>query len=133
MNNTSISLAKRQLSDSIWKSTMIEGLDTTFFNIEKILYNHPVDTSRDEVLFVINMKRAWYFLIDNIESPNNLPFLKELNKICMFELLCDTDAGTLRTVPVSIGGTLWTPELPQEGVIIETLDKIAKMPDRIKS
>ena len=64
MINYSISLGKRQLVDSIWKSAGIEGLGTTFPNTEKILDNLPVETSRDEVLFIVNMKRAWEFLFD---------------------------------------------------------------------
>lgn len=49
MNNMSISMGKRQLVDSIWKSAGIEGLGTTFPNIEKILENISVQTKRDEV------------------------------------------------------------------------------------
>ena len=131
MNNLSISLGKRQLVDSIWKSAGIEGLGTTFPNTEKILSNLPVQTRRDEVLFIVNMKRAWYFLFDNIDYPNNLAFLRELNKICMEEL--SYDAGGLRTVPVTIGGTSWAPELPQEGIIIEHLELINGMPDKLEA
>ena len=47
MNNMSISMGKRQLVDSIWKSAGIEGLGTTFPNTEKILSNLPVQTRRD--------------------------------------------------------------------------------------
>lgn len=89
MNNMSIAMGKRQLVDSIWKSAGIEGLGTTFPNTEKILSNLPVQTRRDEVLFIVNMKRAWYFLFDNIEYPNNISYLRELNKICMEELSYD--------------------------------------------
>lgn len=63
MNNMSIAMGKRQLVDSIWKSAGIEGLGTTFPNTEKILSNLPVQTRRDEVLFIVNMKRAWYFCL----------------------------------------------------------------------
>ena len=131
MNNLSISLGKRQLVDSIWKSAGIEGLGTTFPNTEKILENLPVETRTEEVLFIINMKRAWYFLFDNIEYPNNLSFLREINKICMENLIYD--AGSLRTVPVAIGGTSWTPEQPQEGIILRKLDEIDKMPDKLEA
>ena len=131
MNNMSISMGKRQLVDSIWKSAGIEGLGTTFPNTEKILSNLPVQTRRDEVLFIVNMKRAWYFLFDNIDYPNNLSFLREINKICMEEL--SYDAGNLRTVPVAIGGTSWRPEYPNEAVVIEKLNKIAEMPDRLEA
>ena len=109
----------RQLVDSIWKSAGIEGLGTTFPNTEKILSNIPVQTKRDEVLFVVNMKRAWYFLFDNIDYPNNLSFLRELNKICMSEL--SYDAGHIRRAPVTIGGTSWVPEYPHEGIIADNL------------
>ena len=131
MNNISISLGKRQLVDSIWKSAGIEGLGTTFPNTEKILSNLPVETKRDEVLFVVNMKRAWYFLFDNIEYPNNLSFLREVNKICMNELVYG--AGALRTVPVTIGGTSWVPDYPQEGLIIEKLNEINMMQNKLEA
>lgn len=131
MNNMSISMGKRQLVDSIWKSAGIEGLGTTFPNTEKILSNIPVETRRDEVLFIINMKMAWYFLFDNIDSPNNISYLRELNKICMESL--SYDSGNIRTAPVTIGGTSWVPEIPQEGIIIEKLNEIDAMDNRLEA
>ena len=131
MNNMSISMGKRQLVDSIWKSAGIEGLGTTFPNTEKILENVPVQTRRDEVLFIINMKRAWYFIFDNVDYPNNISYLRELNKICMAEL--SYDAGNIRTAPVTIGGTSWIPELPQEEMIREKLVEISNMSDRLEA
>lgn len=131
MNNISISLGKRQLVDSIWKSAGIEGLGTTFPNTEKILLNLPVETKRDEVLFIVNMKRAWYFLFDNIDYPNNLSFLREINKICISELIYD--AGALRTVPVTIGDTSWIPDYPQENLIVDKLNEINMMQDKLEA
>lgn len=131
MNNISIALGKRQLVDSIWKSAGIEGLGTTFPNTEKILSNLPVETRRDEVLFIVNMKRAWYFLFENIDYPNKLAFLRELNKICMENL--GYESGKLRTVPVTIGGTSWVPEYPREEVIIDKLDEIEQMTDKLEA
>jgi hypothetical protein len=43
------------------------------------------------------------------------------------------DAGGLRTVPVTIGGTTWIPELPHEDVIIKRLDEIGQIPDKLES
>lgn len=131
MNNMSISMGKRQLVDSIWKSAGIEGLGTTFPNTEKILENIPVQTKRDEVLFIVNMKRAWYFLFDNVDYPNNISYLRELNKICMEEL--SYDAGNIQAAPVTIGGTSWISELPQEDIIIDKLKGIENMPDRLEA
>ena len=77
------------------------------------------------------MKNAWYFLFENIELPNNLMFLRELNRICMKDL--SFDAGNIRTLPVSIGGTSWKPEQPREGIILSELDRIDKISDKIDS
>lgn len=131
MNNMAISMGKRQLVDSIWKSAGIEGLGTTFPNTEKILSNLPVQTKRDEVLFIVNMKRAWYFLFDNIDYPNDVSYLRALNKVCMEEL--SFDAGNIRTVPVAIGGTSWTPELPHLQTIIEKLEEINRMSNKLEA
>ena len=117
--------------DSIWKSAGIEGLGTTFPNTEKILANIPVETRRDEVLFIVNMKRAWYFLFDNIEYPNQLSFLRELNRICMDGIIYD--AGAIRTSDVAIGGTSWKPEFPVANEIVSKLDEIDQMPDRLEA
>lgn len=58
---------RRMLADSIWKSANLEGLGTAFPKTEAILANAPATTKTEEVLFVINMKRAWQFLLDNLE------------------------------------------------------------------
>lgn len=131
MLNYSISLAKRELVNSIWKSAGIEGLETTFPNVEAILDNLPVTTSRDEVLFVVNMKRGWEFIFDNIEYPISLSFLRELNKITMTGLLYN--AGEVRRGPVTIGGTSWTPEIPNEGAVIDDISIILQNTDPLES
>ena len=136
MDNMSIAMGKRQLVDSIWKSAGIEGLGTTFSNTEKISENLPVQTSRDEVLFIVNMKRAWYFLFDNVGYPNNISFLRELNKVCTNGLYMNGlsfDIINIRTVPMAIGDTTWTPDLPNDLLIIEKLKEIESMQDRLEA
>ena len=127
MQDTAIAMAKRLLIDSIWKSANLEGLGTTFPKTEAILSNAPTNTKTEEVLFVINMKRAWQFLFDNINYSNCIALLREYNKI-VGELLFD-NAGIVRTIDVQIGGTSWQPELPQTGVIIDSLAKIEEIED----
>lgn len=127
--NLATALGKRQLVDSIWKSANIEGLGTTFPNTEAILNNLPVSTNREEVLFIVNMKRAWNFLFDNIDYPVDLSFLRELNKISMYELTYEE--GQIRKFPVNIGGTSWIPEIPSEGIIIEKIKEINNLTDKL--
>ncbi|MCD8089195.1 MAG: hypothetical protein LUD81_00970, partial [Clostridiales bacterium] len=80
MHDTAIEMAKRLLVDSIWKSANLEGLGTTFSKTEAILANAPTNTKTEEVLFVINMKRAWMFLLNNLNCVNDIDLLKKYNK-----------------------------------------------------
>lgn len=126
MQDTAIEMAKRMLVDSIWKSANLEGLGTTFPKTEAILANAPT-TKTEEVLFVINMKRAWQFLLDNLDYNNCIMLLREFDKI-VGELLFHY-AGEIRSIPVQIGGTSWEPEMPHTGIIMESIDKIEQIED----
>lgn len=127
MKDSAIQMAKRLLVDSIWKSANLEGLGTTFPKTEAILANAPTNTRTEEVLFVINMKRAWQFLLDNLDYNNCIALLREYNKV-VGELLFSY-AGEIRTIPVQIGGTSWEPEIPHTGIIIEKLQEIEQIED----
>lgn len=127
MRDTAIEMAKRLLVDSIWKSANLEGLGTTFPKTEAILANAPTTTKTEEVLFIINMKRAWQFLLDNLNYNNCIMLLREYNKV-VGELLFHY-AGEIRTIPVQIGGTSWEPEIPHTGVIIAAIDEIEQIKD----
>lgn len=127
MRDTAIEMAKRLLVDSIWKSANLEGLGTTFPKTEAILANAPTTTKTEEVLFVINMKRAWQFLLDNLAYNNCLALLREYNKV-VGELLFNY-AGEIRTISVQIGGTSWEPEMPHTGIIIEAMEEIEQCED----
>ncbi|MCI8746127.1 MAG: Fic family protein [Lachnospiraceae bacterium] len=125
MHDSAIEMAKRMLVDSIWKSANLEGLGTTFPKTEAILANAPTTTKTEEVLFVINMKRAWQFLLDNLEYHNCIMLLREFDKI-VGELLFHY-VGEIRTIPVQIGGTSWEPELPHTGIIMEAMNEIEQI------
>lgn len=133
MENISVTLGKRQLADSIWKSAGIEGLGTTFLNTERILHNLPVETKREEVTFIVNMKRAWEFLFGSIDFPNELPILQDLNRICLTGTETENNSGQLRTVFVTIGGTSWIPALPIKDDVVAQLSAIDKMENKLES
>ena len=127
MHDTAIEMAKRLVIDSIWKSANLEGLGTTFPKTEAILANAPTQTKSEEVLFIINMKRAWQFLLDNLDSTNNIMLLREYNKI-VGELLFRYN-GEIRTFPVQIGGTSWEPDLPNSNTIMSEMEQLDKIED----
>lgn len=120
-------MAKRLTTDSIWKSANLEGLGTTFQKTEAILANATTKTTMEEVLFIVNMKHAWQFLLGNLEYPNSLSIIREFNRIAGNMMFYGN--GEIRDLPVRIGGTKWEPEKPQEGVIISTIDELNSIKD----
>ncbi len=127
MIDSAIAMAKRLLVDSIWKSANLEGLGTTFPKTEAILANAPTQTTKEEMLFILNMKRAWQCHFDNIDYQNDIALLREFNKI-VGELLF-YNAGEIRTIPVQIGGTSWEPEIPNTLTIMDSLQELNAIED----
>ena len=124
-----IDLAKRCLVDSIYTSCRVEGLSTTFPDTQKILDNLPVTTTTDTVLFTLNMRDAWRFLLDNLDYPVNLMFVRELNKICGERLIYGS--GALRTVEVRIGGSSYIPPIPMQSEVVSQLEEIMRIEDAV--
>ena len=78
----------------------------------------------EDILKIINLKHAWEFILNKnvILSDTNFSLLCEINK--MIEEGFYYSAGKVRTVPVTIGGTKWKPELPIESIIKKELETI---------
>ena len=120
-----IDFAKRHLADTIYKQAILEGVATTFADTESIIEGGKVNNmTSEDILKIINLKHAWEFILNKnvILSDTNYALLCEINK--MIEEGFYYSAGKIRNVPVSIGGTKWTPELPIETVIKEELEEI---------
>ena len=81
----------------------------------------------DDILKVVNLKHAWEFILNKnvILSKTDYNILCSINKFVEegFYYL----AGSLRTTPVKIGGTSWTPELPIEADIKDNLNNILSL------
>lgn len=120
-----IDFAKRHLVDTIYKQAILEGVATTFADTENIIEGGKVNNmSSEDVLKIINLKHAWEFILNKnvILSDTNFALLCQINK--MVEDGFYYTAGKIRSVPVMIGGTNWTPNLPIESVIKEEIEEI---------
>lgn len=120
-----IDFAKRHLVDTIYKQAILEGVATTFTDTQSIIEGGKVNNmTSEDVLKIINLKHAWEFILNKnvILSDTNFALLCEINK--MVEEKFYYTAGKIRNVPVTIGGTKWTPDLPIESVIKEELQEI---------
>lgn len=78
----------------------------------------------EDVLKIINLKHAWEFILNPnvILTMTNLSLLCQINKFVKEGFYYT--AGRIRSTPVNIGVTDWTPDLPIESVIKEELEKI---------
>ena len=108
-----IFLAKRNIVDSIYKSSHIEGIDITFPETQKIFDGGNVAKLRiDEIQTINNLKHAWLFVLNSINNKNDLNLLKSINSLVGSNLV--DNAGNKRNYNVSIGGTDYKPEIPDE-------------------
>ena len=120
-----IDFAKRNLVDTIYKQAILEGVATTFADTESIIEGGKVNNmTSEDILKIINLKHAWEFILNKnvILSDTNFALLCEINK--MVEEGFYYSAGKIRSVPVTIGGTTWKPDLPIDSVIKEELEQI---------
>ena len=120
-----IDLAKRMLVSSVYTSCCIEGLSTTFPVTERILDNLTVEAKPSDVVFVLNMRNTWKFIVENIDYTTDLVFIRELNRICGRDLI--RGSGELRTVGVRIGGSTYIPPIPDYVSVVHKLSEINRI------
>ena len=121
-----IFLAKRNIVNSIWRSSHIEGIDVTYPETQKLYNGGNVARLRlDEIQIINNLKHAWLFLLNSIDVENDLNYLKSINNLVGSNLI--DMAGQTRIYDVRMGGTNWIPELPNEDKIIKDLEEFNKI------
>ena len=110
-----IDLARRNLVDSIYKQSMLEGVATTYSDTETIINGGKVkNMTANDISKVVNLKHAWDFILSEgvITYPTNYPVLCQINELV--EEGFSYNAGKIRSVPVTIGGSKYLPPLPFE-------------------
>lgn len=122
-----IDLARRNLVDSIYKQAMLEGVATTYSDTETLVNGGKVkDMTATDVQKVINLKHAWEFILSTgvIQYPSNYAVVSQINAIV--EEGMSFNAGRIRSVPVTIGGSSYIPPLPFENQVREDIKNIAE-------
>ncbi len=120
-----IDYARKNLVNSIYKQSILEGIATTYADIERLIDGAKVsDMNAVDMLKIINLKHAWDFILNKnvILSNTDFNLCCEINK-CVEEGFSYM-AGKLRSVPVEIAGTKWKSVLPIEGDIKDDFNVI---------
>ena len=127
-----IDLARRNLVDSIYKQSMLEGVATTYSDTETLVNGGKVsDMTASDVDKVVNLKRAWEFImsVDLANYPTNYAVLCQINQIV--EDGFSITAGKIRRVPVTIGGSSYIPPIPFEDQVKRDIYDILHAEDGI--
>ena len=120
-----LEFARSNMKTIIYDQAILEGVSTTFPDIEAIIDNGKVNNMKvDDVQKIINLKHAWEFILDKdvILSPSNYYLSSYIAKIVNEGFY--QDGGRIRVVPVTIGGTTYIPPIPIESNIKDDIDNI---------
>ncbi len=120
-----IDFARANVKNLIYDQAVLEGVSTTFPQTETILENGIVNgVKASDVQKIINLKHAWEFIVDKdvVSSPCNYYLLCHIAKL-VNEGFYD-NGGTIRSIPVAIGGSSYIPPLPIE---IDVKEKITSI------
>ncbi len=121
----SIAIAKRNLVDCIYKQSVLEGIATTYSDTETLV-NEGIahNMNVDDVTKILNLKHSWNFILDRdvLSYVTNFAVLCEINRLV--EEGISTLAGTIRKLPVSIGGSTYMPPIPLEYQVKEEFAEI---------
>lgn len=118
-----IFLAKRNIIDSIYRESRLEGIALTFPETAEIYEGRNVaGLTVDEVVKVNNLKHAWNFILDTADYPIDIRYIRQLNQIIGGNIV--PLAGELRSSDVTIGGTNWRPEIPDYDSVERNIENI---------
>lgn len=127
----SIFLVKKLFVELVHSTVRMENLNITFPQTQVIIdggivNNIPVN----KIQTVLNLKHAWQYMIQTIGNPLNLDYICKINSfVANNESL---DWGVLRYGSVGVSGTDYTPPIPIQKDVIETLNLILGVKDPIE-
>ena len=125
-----IDFARANVKTLIYDQAVLEGISTTFPQTDAILENGVVNGVRaQDVQKILNLKHAWEFILDKdvLLSETNYYVLAHIAGMVNEGFY--TNGGTIRGVPVTIGGTSYVPPIPLEVDVKETIRDILHSKD----
>lgn len=120
-----IDFARANVKSLIYDQAVLEGISTTFPQTDAIIENGIVNGVRaQDVQKILNLKHAWEFILDKdvLSSPANYHVLCHIAGMVNEGFF--TNGGTIRSVPVTIGGSSYTPPLPFELDVKDRINSI---------
>lgn len=119
----SLFLAKKKWDENVYCAMKMENRAVTFPQTKTILNGVNVpNVSLNDIEAILNMRDAWRFVLDSMDTPLSLDYICKLNGyIARNEAL---EWGVLRSGNVGISGTEYTPPIPIEAKVKNELATI---------
>lgn len=117
-----LDFARANVKSLIYDQAVLEGISTTFPQTEMILENGKVaGVTPSDIQKIVNLKHAWEFILDKdiIAAKSDYHLLSHIARLVnegFYEY-----GGRIRSVPVTIGGTYYTPPMPMEPDVKERI------------
>ena len=126
--NDNLLFAKRNIVDSIYKEAKLEGIAVTYPDTNEIFNVITVaGLSVDDTIKINNLKHAWEFVLTTLDYPISLRYIRQINSEIGRGIVFRE--GILRDADVSIGGTSWKPDIPNENKVEGFIEDIIKNTD----
>ena len=122
-----IDFARANVKSLIYDQAVLEGVSTTFPQTETILENGIVNgVKASDVQKILNLKHSWEFIVDPdvVASACNFYLIRHIARLVnegFYE-----NGGSVRSVPVTIGGSSYVPPIPNELDVKESIDRIIR-------
>lgn len=126
-----VGLAKKNLVDCIYSSACVDGLNITLQQTQDILQDAKLEgVKANDVLFVINMRDAWRFVLDTLDESVNAMYVQWLNNMCVHSLRYGS--GAERMSDAYVKSTSYEPPMPQDGDVVFALQALRKKDDPVE-
>lgn len=121
--------ARKNRNAIIYDQVILEGIGTTFPEIEAILEQGIIRNAKvEDVQKILNLKRAWEFILDD----NVLLAKTDFNLISYIAKIVNEgfylNGGEVRGVPVKIGGSTYYPPIPLATKVKEDIISLLSAP-----
>lgn len=127
-----IEFARVNIKINIYDQAVLEGIATSFPQTEEIIDNGRVSgMTATDVQKILNLKHAWEFILDKdvIASRSDYYMLSHIAKLINEGFFAE--GGRIRGVPVTIGGSSYVPDLPNEADVKDRIQKITEENDDV--
>lgn len=120
-----LDFARANMKSAIYDQAILEGVSTTYPQTESIIENGTVNgMTADDIQKVLNLKHAWEFVLDEdiLMAEDDYYLLSHIAKLINEGFYYD--GGSIRRVPVTIGGCDYILPIPVETNVKETIKDI---------